>query len=178
MEAEESVSLQHGEDNCSLSLCCWQVHLPFAVVGSTEEVKIGNKMAKARQYPWGVVQGTCASRGRASSCVTPRVAVPAGFGQVLDVGRWKGGGRVLHLAVMEARKKQGGWEAMERSGCRALVPMRQPPKDAGLCGEFRINSCWKRDLANKRILVSPLSLEKLSSCFLGFFLEIVFSVNI
>ncbi|XP_053559388.1 septin-11 isoform X3 [Bombina bombina] len=33
-----------------------KVHLPFAVVGSTEEVKIGNKMAKARQYPWGVVQ--------------------------------------------------------------------------------------------------------------------------
>uniref|UniRef100_A0A8C5BGA6 Septin n=1 Tax=Gadus morhua TaxID=8049 RepID=A0A8C5BGA6_GADMO len=30
--------------------------LPFAVVGSTEEVKIGNKMVKARQYPWGVVQ--------------------------------------------------------------------------------------------------------------------------
>jgi septin family protein len=27
------------------------------VVGSTEEVKIGNKMVKARQYPWGVVQG-------------------------------------------------------------------------------------------------------------------------
>lgn len=26
------------------------------MVGSTEEVKIGNKMAKARQYPWGVVQ--------------------------------------------------------------------------------------------------------------------------
>ncbi|MGH0184669.1 UNVERIFIED_CONTAM: hypothetical protein FKN15_015618 [Acipenser sinensis] len=32
------------------------VHLPFAVVGSTEEVKIGNKMVKARQYPWGTVQ--------------------------------------------------------------------------------------------------------------------------
>ncbi|XP_072352443.1 septin-11 isoform X4 [Scyliorhinus torazame] len=31
-------------------------HLPFAVVGSTEEIKIGNKMAKARQYPWGIVQ--------------------------------------------------------------------------------------------------------------------------
>ncbi|XP_016402080.1 septin-8-like isoform X2 [Sinocyclocheilus rhinocerous] len=31
-------------------------HLPFAVVGSTEEVNIGNKMLKARQYPWGVVQ--------------------------------------------------------------------------------------------------------------------------
>ncbi|XP_072913958.1 septin-6 isoform X4 [Hemitrygon akajei] len=31
-------------------------HLPFAVVGSTEEVKIGNKMMKARQYPWGTVQ--------------------------------------------------------------------------------------------------------------------------
>ncbi|XP_067903288.1 septin-6 isoform X1 [Heterodontus francisci] len=31
-------------------------HLPFAVVGSTEEIKIGNKMMKARQYPWGTVQ--------------------------------------------------------------------------------------------------------------------------
>lgn len=35
----------------------WQGHLPFAVVGSTEEVCVGNKMVKARQYPWGVVQG-------------------------------------------------------------------------------------------------------------------------
>ncbi|KAG8137518.1 hypothetical protein E2320_004753, partial [Naja naja] len=32
-------------------------HLPFAVVGSTEELKIGNKVVKARQYPWGIVQG-------------------------------------------------------------------------------------------------------------------------
>ncbi|KAM7078630.1 LOW QUALITY PROTEIN: septin-10-like [Molossus nigricans] len=31
-------------------------HLPFAVVGSTDEVKVGDKMAKVRQYPWGVVQ--------------------------------------------------------------------------------------------------------------------------
>uniref|UniRef100_A0A4W3GLG4 Septin n=1 Tax=Callorhinchus milii TaxID=7868 RepID=A0A4W3GLG4_CALMI len=31
-------------------------HLPFAVVGSMEEVKVGNKLVKARQYPWGVVQ--------------------------------------------------------------------------------------------------------------------------
>ncbi|XP_035173096.1 septin-10 isoform X1 [Oxyura jamaicensis] len=31
-------------------------HLPFAVVGSTEKVKIGNKMVKARQYPWGIVE--------------------------------------------------------------------------------------------------------------------------
>ena len=35
-----------------------QSHLPFAVVGSNDEVKIGNKMVKARQYPWGTVQGT------------------------------------------------------------------------------------------------------------------------
>ena len=34
-----------------------QAHLPFAVIGSTEELKIGNKMMKARQYPWGTVQG-------------------------------------------------------------------------------------------------------------------------
>lgn len=38
-----------------------QSHLPFAVVGSTEEVKIGNKMVKARQYPWGTVQGKAGS---------------------------------------------------------------------------------------------------------------------
>ncbi|MEE6496910.1 hypothetical protein FKM82_002525 [Ascaphus truei] len=31
-------------------------HLPFAVVGSTEEAKIGSKMMKVRQYPWGTVQ--------------------------------------------------------------------------------------------------------------------------
>uniref|UniRef100_A0A0B7AQ67 Septin n=2 Tax=Arion vulgaris TaxID=1028688 RepID=A0A0B7AQ67_9EUPU len=31
-------------------------HLPFAVVGSNDEVKIGNKLVKARQYPWGIVQ--------------------------------------------------------------------------------------------------------------------------
>ncbi|XP_033234889.1 septin-2 [Drosophila pseudoobscura] len=31
-------------------------HVPFAVVGSTEFVKIGSKMVRARQYPWGTVQ--------------------------------------------------------------------------------------------------------------------------
>jgi len=35
-----------------------QGHIPFAVVGSMEEVKVGNKMVKARQYPWGTVQGS------------------------------------------------------------------------------------------------------------------------
>ena len=31
-------------------------HLPFAVVGSNEFIKVGNKNVRARQYPWGVVQ--------------------------------------------------------------------------------------------------------------------------
>ncbi|XP_026328072.1 septin-2 isoform X1 [Hyposmocoma kahamanoa] len=31
-------------------------HIPFAVVGSTDLVKIGNKTVRARQYPWGTVQ--------------------------------------------------------------------------------------------------------------------------
>nr|XP_042121610.1 septin-10 isoform X6 [Peromyscus maniculatus bairdii] len=31
-------------------------HLPFAVVGSMDEIQVGNKMVKARQYPWGIVQ--------------------------------------------------------------------------------------------------------------------------
>eukprot|EP00096_Caligus_rogercresseyi_P015082 TRINITY_DN753_c0_g1_i2.p1 TRINITY_DN753_c0_g1~~TRINITY_DN753_c0_g1_i2.p1 ORF type:complete len:433 (+),score=150.95 TRINITY_DN753_c0_g1_i2:63-1301(+) len=31
-------------------------NLPFAVVGSTDFVKVGNESVRARQYPWGVVQ--------------------------------------------------------------------------------------------------------------------------
>lgn len=58
------------------------------MVGSTEEVKIGNKMAKARQYPWGVVQGMCTLGGKGSPHVSPVVTVPASslsalFGEVL-----------------------------------------------------------------------------------------------
>lgn len=30
--------------------------MPFAVVGSTDFVKVGNKMMRAREYPWGTVQ--------------------------------------------------------------------------------------------------------------------------
>lgn len=33
------------------------IHVPFAVVGSTDFVRIGNKMMRSRQYPWGTVQG-------------------------------------------------------------------------------------------------------------------------
>ncbi|NXP23409.1 SEP10 protein, partial [Scytalopus superciliaris] len=31
-------------------------HLPFAIVGSTEKVKIGNTVVRARRYPWGIVK--------------------------------------------------------------------------------------------------------------------------
>jgi septin 6/8/11 len=30
-------------------------HMPFAVIGSSEMVKVGNKVVRARQYPWGIV---------------------------------------------------------------------------------------------------------------------------
>uniref|UniRef100_A0A1A7YYU0 Septin n=1 Tax=Iconisemion striatum TaxID=60296 RepID=A0A1A7YYU0_9TELE len=40
-----------AEINSSINTC-----LPFAVVGSTEDVKIGNRMVKGRMYPWGAVQ--------------------------------------------------------------------------------------------------------------------------
>lgn len=45
---DESVS----EVNTSMN-----THVPFAVVGSTEFIRIGNKTVRARQYPWGTVQG-------------------------------------------------------------------------------------------------------------------------
>lgn len=44
----------------TISVLHLQTHLPFAVVGSVEDVKVGNKMVKARLYPWGSVQGECA----------------------------------------------------------------------------------------------------------------------
>ncbi|KAH1019525.1 septin-2 isoform X2 [Dendroctonus ponderosae] len=31
-------------------------HIPFAVIGSTDFVKVGSKLVRARQYPWGTVQ--------------------------------------------------------------------------------------------------------------------------
>lgn len=31
-------------------------HVPFAVIGSTDFIRVGNKMVRARQYPWGTVQ--------------------------------------------------------------------------------------------------------------------------
>ena len=31
-------------------------HIPFAVVGSTDFIRIGGKLVRARQYPWGTVQ--------------------------------------------------------------------------------------------------------------------------
>lgn len=30
--------------------------MPFAVVGSIDEVKVGSRMVKAHQDPWGIVQ--------------------------------------------------------------------------------------------------------------------------
>ncbi|XP_018331613.1 septin-2 isoform X2 [Agrilus planipennis] len=44
---DESVSEVNGNMNS---------HIPFAVVGSTDFVRIGNKQVRARQYPWGTVQ--------------------------------------------------------------------------------------------------------------------------
>lgn len=44
-------------DHFTMVSCIFQGQVPFAVVGSMEEAKVGNKMVKARQYPWGTVQG-------------------------------------------------------------------------------------------------------------------------
>jgi len=63
----------------SLALALLQAHLPFAVVGSTEEVKVGNKLVRARQYLWGVVQGKGLQAGhppQTSPCVVEPSLVP------------------------------------------------------------------------------------------------------
>lgn len=52
-------------------------HLPFAVVGSTEEVKVGNKLVRARQYPWGVVQGECQASASPARALAQSLALQA-----------------------------------------------------------------------------------------------------
>ena len=34
-----------------------QKEVPFAVVGSREEVEVGGKRSRVRKYPWGMVEG-------------------------------------------------------------------------------------------------------------------------
>ena len=38
-------------------------NIPFAVVGSERMLEVGGKKVRARQYPWGVVEGMCGGRG-------------------------------------------------------------------------------------------------------------------
>lgn len=65
---------QSWEALTKVVLNVFQAHLPFAVIGSTEELKIGNKMMKARQYPWGTVQG----ESRRENFMTWMVTFPPG----------------------------------------------------------------------------------------------------
>ena len=41
-----------------------QDQLPFAVVGSREEIVVGGHKVRARQYPWGTVEGEWKGGGR------------------------------------------------------------------------------------------------------------------
>lgn len=41
---------------------------PFAVVASHDFVRIGSRQVRARQYPWGTVQGECEQTSAALSC--------------------------------------------------------------------------------------------------------------
>lgn len=47
-----------GDESVSEVNTSMNSHVPFAVVGSTDFVRMGNKTVRARQYPWGTVQGT------------------------------------------------------------------------------------------------------------------------
>lgn len=45
-----------GDESVSEVNTSMNSHVPFAVVGSTDFVRMGNKTVRARQYPWGTVQ--------------------------------------------------------------------------------------------------------------------------
>ncbi len=36
-----------------------QASLPFAVIGSNTMIEVDGRKVRARQYPWGVVEGIC-----------------------------------------------------------------------------------------------------------------------
>ena len=44
-------------DIINLDIIFWQEQIPFAVVGSREEIVAGGQRIRARKYPWGVVEG-------------------------------------------------------------------------------------------------------------------------
>jgi septin 6/8/11 len=45
-----------NDETCAETNSTMNSFLPFAVVGSNEFVKVGNKSVRGRQYPWGIVQ--------------------------------------------------------------------------------------------------------------------------
>ncbi|XP_043255975.1 septin-2 isoform X2 [Colletes gigas] len=45
-----------GDESVAEVNCSMNAHVPFAVVGSTDFVRVGNKIMRSRQYPWGTVQ--------------------------------------------------------------------------------------------------------------------------
>lgn len=47
-------------------------NIPFAVVGSERMLEVGGKKVRARQYPWGVVEGVCGGGGEREGNGTAR----------------------------------------------------------------------------------------------------------
>ena len=69
-----------------------QDQVPFAVVGSTDEIVVGGHKVRARQYPWGTVEGESLNYIQYHICVSITVYVC-----VCE----KAGVGVLHFAIKQ-----------------------------------------------------------------------------
>ncbi|KAK6626318.1 Septin-2 [Polyplax serrata] len=67
------------DENVAETNASMNSHVPFAVVGSTDFVKVGNKMMRSRQYPWGTVQGgqsmTLGEPKLFTNCIDPNAKI-------------------------------------------------------------------------------------------------------
>ncbi|XP_063248772.1 LOW QUALITY PROTEIN: septin-10 [Prinia subflava] len=109
-------------------------YLPFAVVGSMEKVKIGNKMVRARQYPWGIVKVE-----NESHCDTLRLR------------------RMLCRNMEDLREKTRAYYELyrccrlEKLGCRDIGPENKPVSLQEVIEAKRLEFCLEMERKEEEI---------------------------
>ena len=113
-----------------------QDQLPFAVVGSREEIVVGGHKVRARQYPWGTVEGEWKEGGK-------REGKEGGGGGKGGGGKEKGG---------EGGKEEWGERGREEKERSKVYVVLRPHSFFVACGGRR-----SEDMASLCFLLSFLS---------------------
>ncbi|NXR46868.1 SEP10 protein, partial [Hippolais icterina] len=108
--------------------------LPFAVVGSMEKVKIGSKMVRARQYPWGIVKVE-----NESHCDTIKLR------------------RMLCTNMEDLKEKTRAYYEtyrrcrLEKLGCRDIGPENKPVSLQEVIEAKRLEFCLEKERKEEEI---------------------------